>query len=151
MQWTWKYSTVETGPFRAVMMLQTLGFVLCCSLLSSLSLCSLSYSSRISAGVLFLSTTYTESQSAGDANTPRSSKKPLKCKKSRLCLETYLPAFHLQPFLPKDVIDSSGMSITQHWAEGKGVYAHVLHVIFDCQHPRIPKTDNSFHKFNYTY
>lgn len=120
---------VETGLFRAVMMLQTLGFVLCCSLLSSLSPCSLSYSSRISAGVLFLSTTYTESQSAGDADTA------LKCKKSRLCLETYLPAFHLQPFLPKDVIDSSGMSITQHWAEGK----------------QIPKTDNSFHKFNYTY
>lgn len=38
---------------------QTLGLVLCCSLLSSLSLCSLSYSSRISAVVRFLSTTYT--------------------------------------------------------------------------------------------
>jgi len=50
--------TEECGE---VVTVKTLGLVLCCSLLSSLSLCSLSYSSRISAGVLFLSTTYAAS------------------------------------------------------------------------------------------
>ena len=52
---------VVTDVCGVVVTEKTLGLVLCCSLLSSLSLCNLSYSSRISAGVLFLSTTYTAS------------------------------------------------------------------------------------------
>lgn len=38
-------------------------------------------------------------------------------KKSYVRQNTYLPAFHLQSFLPKDVIDGSGVSIAQHWGE----------------------------------
>lgn len=33
--------------------------------------------------------------------------------------KTYLPTLHLKAFLPKDVIDGSGVSITQHWGERK--------------------------------
>lgn len=48
----------------------TLGLVRCCSLLSSLSLCSRSNSSRISAGVLLLSTTYVQNQDGKTAEDP---------------------------------------------------------------------------------
>lgn len=51
-------ATTSTGfPRPSEAALATLGFVRCCSLLSSRSLWSLSNSSLISAGVLFLSTT----------------------------------------------------------------------------------------------
>lgn len=54
----WRRSNLQRN-FMQLWLRKTLGLVLCCSLLSSLSLCSLSYSSRISAGVRFLSTTCT--------------------------------------------------------------------------------------------
>lgn len=98
---------------------KTLGLVLCCSLLSSLSLCSLSYSSRISAGVRFLSTTSIAiSKDSKDmlklyAYYSRSSTQVLG-KPGCVGRSKYLPAFHFQPFFPKDVIDGSGVLITQH-------------------------------------
>lgn len=50
----------------------TLGLVRCCSLLSSLSLCSRSNSSLISAGVLLLSTTCRHSQEEEAVKDPES-------------------------------------------------------------------------------
>lgn len=97
---------------------KTLGLVLCCSLLSSLSLCNLSYSSRISAGVLFLSTTYTASSPQGIGNEDMFMLNMYNVRQRVYVRENiYLPAFHLQPFLPEDVIDGSGVSIAQHWRE----------------------------------
>lgn len=108
-----------TKVFGVVVTEKTLGLVLCCSLLSSLSLCSLSYSSRISAGVRFLSTTYVAISKGSEETvetvcTMWQQQHSTLRQKAYVRQNKYLPAFHLQPFLPKDVIDGSGVLITQH-------------------------------------
>lgn len=46
----------------------------------------------------------------------------------RVTMKTYLPSFHFQSFLPKDVIDGSRVSVTQHWGDTCSVYMDLFEV-----------------------